>query len=239
MKAIDVLRVLSDLAAPRTCLVCGQSLGDAEDSGICLDCFLKIPRTGMHTADTQGPGINAVQERLADGPPLLYGGAWFYYSRNSPYAKLIRTAKYYDRPETGHILGRMYARELQHDLPDIAAHIDVLLPVGMHWLKEMKRGYNQSHEIACGIGEVLGIPVGDNLRATRRHSTQTHRTAGERRSNIRGIFAVAHPGEIRGLNAAVVDDVITTGSTAAEATRAVLAAGAASVSLFALGLTDS
>ncbi len=120
-----------------------------------------------------------------------------------------------------------------------ARHIDVLLPVGMHWLKQLRRGYNQSREIAEGMGSVLGIAVGDNLTAVRGHATQTRRTADERRKNLKGIFAISHPEEIRGLNVAVVDDVITSGTTAAEAARAVLDAGAATASIFALGLTNS
>lgn len=239
MKIKEFLRAIADFAVPRTCLVCGRSLADKEGAEICLECCLNLPRTGMHTVATQSRGLNAVQERLADGPPLLYGAAWFYYSRNSPYATLIRTAKYYSRPDCGRSLGSMYARELMADAPEIARHIDVLLPVGMHWLKQLRRGYNQSREIAEGMGSVLGIAVGDNLTAVRGHATQTRRTADERRKNLKGIFAISHPEEIRGLNVAVVDDVITSGTTAAEAARAVLDAGAATASIFALGLTNS
>lgn len=239
MKVKEFLRAIADLVVPRTCLVCGRSLSDKEGAELCLGCCLDLPRTGMHAVATQGRGLNAVQERLGDGPPLLYGAAWFYYSRNSPFASLIRTAKYYSRPDCGRSLGAMYARELMADTPEIGRDIDVLLPVGMHWMKEIRRGYNQSREIAEGIGAVLGLPVGDNLTAVRGHATQTRRTAEERRKNLKGIFAISHPEEIRGLNVAIVDDVITTGTTAAEAARAVLDAGAASVSIIALGLTNS
>lgn len=239
MTISSLLRALCDLAVPRTCLVCGCSLTDSEEASLCLDCLLKLPRTGMHTTPTASRGLNAVQERLADGPPLLLGGAWFYYSRNSPYAELVRSAKYHDRPSLARKLGELYGRELLQDLPDLAAHIDLLLPVGMHWFKEMRRGYNQSAEIAAGLSRATGIPVGDNLRALRSHATQTRRNAEERRRNISGIFGIDRPEEVRGLNVAIVDDVITSGATAAEAARAVLRAGAASASLLALGLTSS
>ncbi|MDE6310394.1 MAG: hypothetical protein K2L96_01065 [Muribaculaceae bacterium] len=239
---MDMRRVLataSELFVPRVCKVCGCSLGRGEGPLLCLDCFVKLPRTAMHTAPTASCGINAVQERLADGPPLLLAGAWFYYSRNSPYTALVRGLKYYGRPSWGVEMGRAYGAELLADIPDLASRIQVLLPVGMHWRKEISRGYNQSERIACGLGETTGIPVGDNLRAVRSHATQTRRSAEERRRNVHDLFHVEHPHEIHGLSVAVVDDIVTTGSTAAEAARTLLEAGAASVSLFAIGLANS
>lgn len=234
-----VLAVASELFVPRLCKVCGRSLGSGEGPLLCLDCFVKLPRTSMHTAPTASRGLNAVQERLADGPPLLLAGAWFYYSRNSPYAALVRGLKYHGRPSWGVEMGRAYCEELLADIPDLASRVEVFLPVGMHWRKEMSRGYNQSERIARGMGEASGIPIGDNLTAIRSHATQTRRSAEERRRNVNGIFHVEHPHEIEGLNVAIVDDIVTTGSTAAEAARALLDAGAASVSLFAIGLANS
>ncbi len=193
----------------------------------------------MHTASPVSRGLNAVQERLADGPPLKLAGAWFYYSRNSPYAALVRGLKYHGRPSWGVEMGRAYGTELLADIPDLASRVEVFLPVGMHWRKEMKRGYNQSERIACGLESITGIPVGDNLATVRSHATQTRRSAEERRRNVHGLFRVEHPDEIRGLDVAIIDDIITTGSTAAEAARALMSAGAASVSLFAIGLANS
>ena len=204
----------------------------------------KAQKYALNAASTsRGRACTPWPRKAADSMPFRSasptGRRCYTAPRNSPYATLIRTAKYYSRPDCGRSLGSMYARELMADAPEIARHIDVLLPVGMHWLKQLRRGYNQSREIAEGMGSVLGIAVGDNLTAVRGHATQTRRTADERRKNLKGIFAISHPEEIRGLNVAVVDDVITSGTTAAEAARAVLDAGAATASIFALGLTNS
>lgn len=241
MKMREILFAMGDLLLPRTCVVCGSMLTLAErESGaeMCLDCFLNLPRTHIHRLPTLSAGRNAVQERLGDGPPLLIGGAWFYYGRDSAYASLIRSAKYNDRPALARGLGRAYGSELLADILDLPAQVDVLVPVPMHWRKQMRRGYNQSERIAMGLSDATGIAVGDNLRAVRAHRTQTRRTAEERRRNISGLFTVEHSEELLGLNVAVVDDVITTGTTAAEAARAILASGAATVSLFALGITQ-
>ncbi|MDE6277821.1 MAG: hypothetical protein K2M06_06910 [Muribaculaceae bacterium] len=201
MKIKEVLDTLGEVFVPRVCKVCGRTLGEKEGRLLCLGCYLELPRTGMHTVEPSlSRGGNAVQERLADGPPLALAGAWFYYSRNSAYASLIRKLKYNDRPRWGIEMGELYGQELLADIPDLASRIDVLLPVGMHWRKEWRRGYNQSALLAEGIGSVAGVPVGDNLVAVRGHATQTRRSADERRRNVSGLFEVVHPEEVRGLH---------------------------------------
>ncbi|MDE5692714.1 MAG: ComF family protein, partial [Duncaniella sp.] len=91
--------------------------------------------------------------------------------------------------------------------------IDVLIPVPLHFTKLWMRGYNQSHEIARGLSDVTGLPIGDNLIASRPHSTQTRKNASQRRANSIGTFRVTSPEELDSLHILVVDDVITTGST--------------------------
>ena len=205
---------------------------------MCLECFVDLPRTNMHRAAPSDRDTNIVQARLRDIAPLKFAGSWFYYSRHSPYANLIRTAKYYDRPKVGIRLGSAYAKEILADIPSIGKDIDVFLPVPMHWRKELARGFNQAHEIATGMGKVLCVPVGDNLEAIRGHATQTRRSAEQRAKNIQGIFHVRASEDLSGLNVAIVDDVITTGTTATEAAKVLLEAGVASVSLFSLGITQ-
>ena len=129
---------------------------------------------------------------------------------------------------------RLYAAELQAS--GVLADIDVLLPVPMHWLKRMRRGYNQAEEVARGLGAVTGIPVGDNLVARRGHSTQTHLSQHDRAANISGRFSVVAPDELADLNVMVVDDIITTGATMIEAARALASTAVASLSLLSLGL---
>ena len=86
--------------------------------------------------------------------------------------------------------------------------------------------------------DVASNPLEANLRALRRHSTQTRRSANERFTNISGSFAVVNPRELDGLNVVIVDDVITTGSTMADCIRAVGESSApASINVLSLGAT--
>lgn len=228
------LRQLLHLFLPDCCLICGRRLGEA-DRGLCLRCYVEVPRTYIHRAPTQSRGLNIIQEQIRDRLPLAMAGAWFFYSRRSHYSRLIVSGKYHGAFRICRTMGRLYGEELLADIPDLASRIDVLLPVGMHWRKEMRRGYNQAEHIALGLSDATGIPTGDNLAAFRGHKAQARLDPEARLKNLRGVYGVARAEEIAGLRVAVVDDVITTGSTATQTVAALYAAGAAEVSLFALG----
>ena len=134
------------------------------------------------------------------------------------------------------IIDRMYCRELAAD--GLAGRFDVLLPVPLHRDKLLKRGYNQSLEIARGLAAELGCDVGDNLVALRPHSTQTSRSGYERFANVSGTFGLKMPGELEGLRVAVVDDVVTTGSTIHDCIAAIARQSTpASVSILTIGVT--
>ena len=235
----NILRLcdgIADIFIPRACPACGCAM-DSSEEAICGACLL-----ALHRADVAVPG-SKLMDTIANGPaPAGIAASWLRYRHDSPEARLIQSIKYRGRPRLGRDLGRVFGQELAaRPLPEgmlKPADIDVLIPVPLHWTKRLRRGFNQSEWIAAGIAEALGCGVATCLRAIRSHSTQTHKNDRDRAPNVLGIFAVDKDAKLDGLNIAVVDDVITTGTTAAEATRAVLASGAATVSLFALGITQ-
>lgn len=213
-----ILESLPEALLPRLCPVCGRSLVRGERA-LCMHCLMGIPRTRMY----RDPD-NSIVARLAHpGLRLTLAAAWMEYRRESPYAAIVRDAKYRHMPRLAREAGRLFASEMKTDGVAALADIDVLLPVPLYWTKLMRRGYNQSEEIAIGISDITGIPVGDNLRAARPHRTQTRRSAEQRRANVDGIIRVRFPEELDGLHVAVVDDVITTGATIADALRALTA----------------
>lgn len=219
-----------DAVFPRLCRVCGCSLIEGERL-LCVKCMAELPRTRLHLED-----FNVLHHRIGGRYRIDTAAAWFHYMPDSQYARLVRRAKYGDRPADAFELGRMYARELLAD--GVGRDFDVLLPVAMHPLKRFVRGYNQAAEIARGMAGVFGCDVGDNLRALRHHSSQTRRGAYERFVNVSGTFAVDHPGELDGLKVVIVDDVITTGSTVADCVGAVGdSASPASINVLGLGAT--
>lgn len=223
---------MSALLLPQLCPVCGRRL-EGDETTMCAACLMALPRTQSHYTGLT-LGVEALSNAVA---PTRLTGAWFVYDPGGPWAPLIRSGKYGDRPSLMRSLGRQYAAEL---LADGVAAPDVLLPVPVHLRKRMLRGFNQSAEIARGIGRVMNVPVGDNLIAVRHHRSQTQLSHAGRRGNVDGCMAVKYPQELDGLDVCFVDDILTTGSTIAECARAVSMAGSrpASFSVLVLGLAS-
>lgn len=230
-----------NLVAPPLCGGCGRRLAGAEEV-LCMECMLSLPRA--RRADCEAVMLPVLE---AAGCQAGVAASWVRYSHDSAAGRIIRNIKYDGRMRSGRTLGAVFARELAAN-PEYAdtgrpglADVDVLLPMPLHWTRQLKRGYNQSEWIAIGIAEVADAIVADNLRAVRRHPTQTHRHRQERMLNVSGTLGVIEPHELDGLNVAIVDDIVTTGATVTEAVLAIARSGArpASLGILSLGLAGS
>lgn len=143
-----------------------------------------------------------------------------------PFARLIHDLKYHQRALNGRLLGQLLARQLTPPYPE------VILPVPLHWWRQVRRGYNQASEIARGLQDILPVAVDASSLTRRRHTaSQTHLSRHQRQQNLRHAFA-CRPLEYR--HVALLDDVITTGSTMAELTRLLQDQGVIEVEVWAV-----
>ncbi|MBO8142877.1 MAG: ComF family protein, partial [Firmicutes bacterium] len=98
-------------------------------------------------------------------------------------------------------------------------------------------GFNQAELLAREVAARLGRPLlPDVLERVRPTERQSRLPAGARRDNVRGAFRAREPAKLAGARILLVDDVLTSGETASEAARALLRAGAASVSVLCLAV---
>ena len=198
---------------PDVCAVCGRSLVEGEQT-LCLECDAAMPRTGFHLdADNR-----LYYTLLSQHIPLVHAVSMFHYAASNPYSRIIVDTKYHDMPQLGRAMGRKYAAEIASS--GVFDDVDMLVPVPMHWFKQLRRGYNQAYEIALGVADIAGLPVAD-VRASRRHGSQTRRRAYERLLNARRVYGVADVDAIAGRHIMLVDDVITTGATLVSCCEAV------------------
>ncbi|NIR60176.1 MAG: ComF family protein [Gammaproteobacteria bacterium] len=152
-------------------------------------------------------------------PPFERALAVFRYA--SPLDELVKALKFHGRLAHARLLGELLAAAaagLPGPLPQ------GLIPVPLHRTRLAERGFNQALEIARPVARALDIPLAPGAaRRLRPTAAQTGLEPRQRRANVRGAFAIARLPPVR--HVAIVDDVMTTGHTAAELARALRRTG--------------
>lgn len=211
----DVIYEMLCVLFPPHCPVCRELLEDNEFF-ICTPCRFTLPATGLWNA-----AENPMTERLAGLLPVRHASAFIWYAENSPWRNVVHEFKYNDKWLYGRRMGEWFGHELAES--GLYSDVDVVVPVPLHWIRRMVRGYNQSEFIADGIARVLGVPV-DKYSVVRRRNnpSQTRNSAEGRWHNVEGVFRVRRPSALRGKHILLVDDVFTTGATMISCGTAIL-----------------
>ncbi len=204
-----LLRLFDDAVMPLRCAFCGVRT-TGEERHVCADCTADLPWIGP-----QWP-VGPFHVALA---PLAY---------EFPVDAAIRALKFKRRLWYGPALAQLLRRSLDA-LPD---DIDAVLPVPLHWRRQWWRGFNQAREIAVPVARQLGVSVIGGVRRVRATRPQSGLSARERQRNVRGAFVAR--GRCHAQHVLIVDDVMTTGATAAQLAHAVLDSGAGKVSALAV-----
>jgi ComF family protein len=205
-------RALAATLFPPRCCLCGFP-GASLDLDLCAFCLADFPWE-------VGPTAGALVA-LRYAPPA---------------DDLIRDLKYRGTLPHARVLGVLLAQAVQErnaPLPHL------LVPVPLHDSRLRERGFNQAAALARYAGRMLGIPAAPRaMKRVRNTPSQTSLTMDERHRNVRGAFAVNGARARRRLlgagHVAVIDDVMTTGSTLAEMKCALLAAGVRQVDVWAV-----
>ena len=203
------------------CAACAAGL--ARNHHACARCALPLPAAA--------PADALCGHCRRAPPPLERARAPFLYA--PPLDRLIADLKFRGRLAAGRLLGELLARALAAEDPP---RPDLILPVPLHPRRLRERGFNQAGELARVLSRRLGVPwrPGGLIRV-RETASQRGLDRGARRRNLRGGFACGALGGASQI--ALVDDVITTGATMAEAARALRRAGVGRVEAWALART--
>ncbi len=164
---------------------------------------------------------------------VAYQNVYSYGSYDGSLAKLIHLFKYRGVRTLAKPLGLLLARGLPP-----AESFDLLVPIPLHWWKRLQRGFNQSELLAKELERHTALPVFRDLRRVKATATQAGLTSSGRRKNMSGAFGVRHPEQLQDKRVLLIDDVFTTGATAASAAAVLRRAGASHVSVLALARVD-
>ena len=228
MKAF--LKAVQHIAFPEVCPVCLVRL-QASGLDVCTDCAELLPELPSPRCPLCGGPIDgalaACSECLrADERPWAHAVSVFPF--RGPARELIHRFKYQGHTYLAPVLGaRMAANWRQYGdcVPD------ALVPVPLHWTRQIRRGFNQAELLAQHMCHGLQIPVKCLLSRRRRTAQQAMLDFSERQANMRDVFAVRRSIDPAGLRVLLVDDVMTTGATLAAVTHVLLATNVAAVSV--------
>lgn len=201
-----LVRDVASLIMPRTCLACGRVLLENEGC-ICLACRYNIPLTNFAKRKD-----NPVKLLFENVMPVESAAAMYWFVGGTEWQQIIHKFKYYGRWFFAQKMGEWLGEEL-YDSGNFD-DIDLIIPIPLHYRRRIDRGYNQSEELARGVGRKMGIKC--DFRSVRRrfyNESQTSISRSERWDNVEEIFAVRRPERLRGRHILLVDDVLTTGAT--------------------------
>lgn len=112
---------------------------------------------------------------------------------------------------------------------------DLIVPVPIHRKRLVARGYNQTVVLGERLSNAIGIPLDRyTLVKTRDTLPQVGLARKKRKKNLRGSFGISEFGTVQGKSVLLIDDVATTGSTIAEASKTIMKADAAKVCVLVL-----
>ena len=202
---IPFLSSLLNLVFPRLCVCCGGVLMEGEEN-ICLTCLYTLPR--LNKLDYTN---NKIMEIFLGRVKLEKAFSWCLFEKQNSVQNILHHIKYKDKEYLANQIGEIMASEL----PDFFTGIDAIVPVPLHKKKQNIRGYNQAEEIAKGIQNIVGLPIFPELLCRNRFSeTQTHKNKEDRWQNVQGLFLLEENEGFEGKHILLIDDVLTTGSTA-------------------------
>lgn len=237
MNVVDswITRVRAAVWQPR-CVLCGGLGQSALD--LCAPCEADLPLNirgcGICAQPVGGERHEESRVTLICGAclrrPPRYDATYCPYLYAYPLDHLVRGLKYHGAVAQGRVLSELLARAVQRMRG--GTRPDILLPVPLGQRRFRERGYNQAIELGRYVEKRIGVPLrADVVIRTRETREQAALDRKERRKNIRGAFTVARdiPAHI-----AIIDDVITTGSTVNELARTLKRAGARRVEVWAI-----
>lgn len=231
------LQAALHLVYPPQCLTCDARV--TTDFGLCGACWRETPFVAGLVCDHCGvplPGEDTGKPEYCDdcltlARPWSQGRAALLYKDNA--RRIVLALKHGDRLD----LARPASQWLHRAAAPMIQPGMIVAPIPLHWLRLIKRRYNQAALLSAAVAKLAGLDHCPDLLIRQRHTgSQEGRSRDARFANMQDALTL-HPrraNRVEGRHVLLVDDVMTSGATFAAAAEACLAGGAKAISVLAL-----
>ena len=223
-----------DFCFPSLCPFCEEREADGHaDSLLCETCRQSCQEFGGRQCqrcsasvgpfvDTSSGCVHCHDERFAFEAACSLG----------PYRDQLRSACLRAKKQAGHSISMGLAQQLwalrRQTLE--AWRPDLVIPVPHHWWEQLGRPHLSPSTLAETLADQIGVPARfDLLAKVKKTEKQALLPVTKRKANLRGAFGIGGGATLGGSTVLLVDDILTTGTTAHECAKVLKQAGAAKV----------
>lgn len=213
MKNMNIWKLLKKILAPKKCYSCKK-----EWHFFCEDCHYKLLQYEPSCFICNNPSDNFEIHKLCKNDSIYYDKViikyhykWYFVS------KMIKDGKYYFKKDVMYDFWEdLYEVLTQNE--DIASE-SIFVAVPLHFLRKMKRWYNQSEVLIESINALAWIWYHKSILSRKKYTRQQSKLSKNKRiDNMKNSFAIgkSYIDIIDKKEIIIVDDVISTGSTVNE-----------------------
>ncbi len=237
LQTINILQSILDIIFPKKCVLCRK-----HDTFLCSDCKKQIKYKKTQKCINCGK-INNCGKLCYECKKLFY----FEYAitatkfNNKDIKKIITLLKYKFVKDIGKDIGLILAvffEKLKNEVKELENFINtkpLIIPVPLHKKRIKWRGFNQAEIISKHFAPKFNLSINTNLIRLQYTDPQVNLNKSERLKNVKNIFK--YTGNLNKKNIILIDDVITTGSTAKYASKALKQANAGNIMVLTIAGT--
>ncbi|NLW51502.1 MAG: ComF family protein [Candidatus Brocadiaceae bacterium] len=228
---------------PRHCCHCGLPLAEFDARTLCADCTADLRALRITGTVCDVCGVPLSGDPAAGSLCIACRAEARHFDRARGfvlYAEPIRSVIHSFKFGGSYFLGPRVLRFMLERgwYPDGLEPADAVMPIPLHPRRRRERGYDQALLLARVLARRLDLPLQAGTLIRTRYTSQQARLAPRQRwDNVRGAFRVRSRAEVAGRRLMLVDDVLTTATTARECARVLKRHGAAHVQVVTLART--